>query len=307
MRSHSTILQVGFIAVLMLLVSPAAGVVAMPYLSLKGETVSILNAGPDPVDITGWTITDEGTTNTYTFPKVTLASWQLVTVHAGSGTNSATDLYWGLPLGHDPVLNDDGDTVTLWNTTGVRIADSNGFILGAPVFTPVTMSPLVTIPGYMPPVSPIPTPYITTPPTGVASYVPITPPYPTTIRTLPPALTTVPTTLPIPRPPLIAPLPTRTGILPAVALISPSDTSNTIIASGVKPLPGGKRYAIGSPGSFLGTRFGTGGSPSQPRTPRTITADGTVLKPGSVSFGITPPKGQFVRWYPAARWAEGIR
>ncbi len=300
-------LSVGFIAALAMLVSPAAGVVAMPHLSLPGETVSILNAGPDPVDITGWTITDEGTTNTYTFPKVTLASWQLVTVHVGSGTNSATDLYWDLPPGHDPVWNDDADTVTLWNTSGVRITDSKGFILGAPVFTPVTTLPLVTIPGYVPPVSPIPTPYITTPPTGVASYVPITPPYPTTIRTLPPGPTTVPTTLPIPQPPLIAPLPTRTGILPAVAPMSPSGTSNTIIAPGVKSLPGGKRYAIGNPGSFLGTRFGTGGLPSQPRAPRTITADGTVLKPGSVSFGITPPKGQFVRWYPAARWAAGIK
>jgi hypothetical protein len=308
-------LSVGFIAVLAMLVSPAAGVVAMPHLSLPGETVSILNAGPDPVDITGWTITDEGTTNTYTFPKVTLASWQLVTVHAGSGTNSATDLYWGLPPGHDPVWNDDGDTVTLWDTSGVRIADSKGFVLGAPVFTPVTTMPLVTmvrVPGY-PIVSPIPTPYITTAPAGSPPYGPYGPipsPYPTTIRTLAPGQTTVPTTLPtVPIPygqPLLA-LPTGTPrpvLLPA-APVSPIGTSSAL-APGVKPLPGGKRYAIGTPGAFLGSRFGSGNATAGPG-PRTVSAGGTVLKPGSISFGLAPPKGQFVRWYPAARWAAGSR
>jgi hypothetical protein len=31
-----------------------------------------------------------------------------------------------------------------------------------------------------------------------------------------------------------------------------------------------------------------------------------TLKPGSRAYGITPPAGRFIRWYPAARWAAGI-
>ncbi|HIH03387.1 MAG TPA: hypothetical protein HA263_05910 [Methanoregulaceae archaeon] len=76
----------------------------------------------------------------------------------------------------------------------------------------------------------------------------------------------------------------------------------------MKPLPGGKRYAIGNPGSLLGTRFGMGGSTTPTGTVRMVSTIGNDLKPGNVSFGITPPSsGSFVRWYPAARWAAGLR
>lgn len=313
MRSLSTILLIS-VALLLLVAAPAAGVVAIAYLGLPGEAVTILNAGPDPVDMTGWTLTDEGITNTYTFPSFTLASGKIVTVHAGHGTNSATDLYWSRGRDRAAVWNSDGDTVTLRDTTGTRIADSRGFVLGVPTLirTPVTTMPLVTmvtVPGY-PPVSPIPTPYITTPPTGVASYGPIVPPYPTTIRTLPPGPTTVPTTLPIPYQQPQWALPTGVPhpvLLPTVAPASPLGIPGPI-APGVKSLPGGRRYAIGNPGSLLGTRFGMGGSTTPTRTVRTVSTTGNDLKPGNVSFGITPPSsGSFVRWYPAARWAAGLK
>ena len=300
------------VALLLLAGAPAAGFVAMPYLGLPGETVGILNAGPDPVDLAGWTITDEGTSSTYTLPSFTLASWELLTVHAGPGTNSATDLYWGLPAGHDPVWNDDGDTVTLRDASGVRIADSTGFILGAPTFTPVTPLPLVTavlLPGHTPG-WPVPTPCITTPPAGApphGPHGPIVPPYPTTIRTLAPGQTTVPTTLPIPIQQPQWALPTgspRPLLLPTVAPASPIGISAPV-ALRTKSLPGGKRYAIGTPGAFLGGRFGPGNVTAGPGS-RTVSASGTVLKPGSLSFGIAPPEGRFVRWYPAARWRAGM-
>ncbi|MEN6341019.1 MAG: lamin tail domain-containing protein [Methanospirillum sp.] len=303
---------------LLLLAAPAAGLVGIAHISVPNEIVTIVNIGLDPVDMTGWTLTDERTTATYTFPGFTLGSGKYVAVRSGRGTNSATDLYWSGGPDH-AVTSSSDDVVTLRNATGTRIADSRGFVLGAPTPppTPVTTRPLVTmvtLPGYAPG-STLPTPYITTPPAGGAPYGPYGPiaPYPTTIRTLAPGQTTlpttVPTTLPIPRPPLIAPLPTGTPrplLLPLVAPVSPIGTSWTI-APGVKPTPGGKRYAIGKPGTFLAGRFGAGNVTAGPGS-QTVMVNGTVLRPGRISFGIAPPSsGSFIRWYPAARWAAGLR
>lgn len=69
----------------------------------------------------------------------------------------------------------------------------------------------------------------------------------------------------------------------------------------------GKRYAVGNPGSFLGTRAGSSIAPAGTGIRRVAATTGTVLKPGSRSYGIAPPGGSFVRWYPGARWAAGIR
>jgi hypothetical protein len=68
----------------------------------------------------------------------------------------------------------------------------------------------------------------------------------------------------------------------------------------------GKHYAIGDPGSFIGSTFGSGGTATgSERTGARVTTAAT-LKPGSRAYGITPPAGRFVRWYPAARWAAGL-
>ncbi len=81
-----------------------------------------------------------------------------------------------------------------------------------------------------------------------------------------------------------------------------------VIAPGVQPTFGvGKRYAIGNPGSFIGTRFGSGGTPADSGGPRAVTEPEATLKPGSRAYGITPPAGKFIRWYPAARWKAGIK
>ena len=70
----------------------------------------------------------------------------------------------------------------------------------------------------------------------------------------------------------------------------------------------GKRYAVGDPGSFLGTKYGGGTTTTVTKRTRTVTGSDAVLKPGSRAYGITPPaSGSFVRWYPAARWAAGIK
>jgi hypothetical protein len=80
-----------------------------------------------------------------------------------------------------------------------------------------------------------------------------------------------------------------------------------VIVPGAQPtFSPGKRYAIGNPGSYIGTRFSIGGT--QPGTgSRTVTTIEPTLKPGSRAYGLKPPAGRFIRWYPEARWKAGIK
>lgn len=87
-------------------------------LDLQDERVTVANADATAVNLTGWTIIDEGTRNTYTFPVFTLDPGVDVTVHSGVGNDTATDLYWGRSA---PVWNNDGDLATL--------ADANGTVV----------------------------------------------------------------------------------------------------------------------------------------------------------------------------------
>ena len=58
------------------------------------EWVELVNNGA-AVDLTGWTVHDEGPNYTYAFSGLTLAPGGAVKVHTGSGTDTSTDLYWG--------------------------------------------------------------------------------------------------------------------------------------------------------------------------------------------------------------------
>lgn len=97
--------------------APSSGVY-IADLDLQEEWVSVANADETAVNLTGWTIADEGTRNTYTFPLFTLNPGADVTVHSGAGNDTATDLYWGRS---SAVWNNDGDTATL--------ADANGTVV----------------------------------------------------------------------------------------------------------------------------------------------------------------------------------
>lgn len=89
--------------------APSSGIY-IADLDLQEEWVSVANADETAVNLTGWTIADEGTRNTYTFPLFTLNPGADVTVHSGAGNDTATDLYWGRG---SPVWNNDGDLATL--------------------------------------------------------------------------------------------------------------------------------------------------------------------------------------------------
>jgi competence protein ComEC len=83
--------------------------------NLNDEYVVFENTDDGPLDIGGWTVTDEAG-KTYTVPEgVTLESGVQVTLHTGSGEDTATDLYWGQG---SPVWNNGGDTVIVRNSDG---------------------------------------------------------------------------------------------------------------------------------------------------------------------------------------------
>ncbi|MFA7198905.1 MAG: lamin tail domain-containing protein [Methanoculleus sp.] len=92
-------------------------------LDLQEEWVTVANGDPAAANLTGWTITDEGARNTYTFPAFTLDSGADVTVHSGAGNDTVTDLYWGRS---SPVWNNDGDIATLADTNGAVVSTLEG-------------------------------------------------------------------------------------------------------------------------------------------------------------------------------------
>jgi competence protein ComEC len=86
--------------------------------NLNDEYIVFANAGDEPLDMSGWIVEDE-VGKTYTFPDgFTLEAGATVTLHTGSGTDTATDLYWGAD---SPVWNNGGDTVIVTNADGDRV------------------------------------------------------------------------------------------------------------------------------------------------------------------------------------------
>jgi hypothetical protein len=83
---------------------------------LADEAVLIVNGG-QAVRMEGWTLTD-AQDNAYSFPNLFLGTGGSVRVHTGDGSNSATDLYWGLDA---PVWGEPGDVATLRDESGLVI------------------------------------------------------------------------------------------------------------------------------------------------------------------------------------------
>ena len=88
--------------------------------NLGDEYVTFLNAGEDPLDLTGWTVSDEAG-HVYRFPDgFGLAPNATVTLYTGAGDDSADALYWGAT---DAVWNNAGDTVVVTNATGAVVIE----------------------------------------------------------------------------------------------------------------------------------------------------------------------------------------
>ncbi|ABY36158.1 MAG TPA: hypothetical protein DEF43_20020 [Chloroflexus aurantiacus] len=86
-----------------------------PGNDLEGEFVVITNASHETVDLTGWTLVDEGNKHTYTFPAFTLAGGAEVKLWTKSGTDDAANLYWGA---RRPIWNNTGDSAILRDANG---------------------------------------------------------------------------------------------------------------------------------------------------------------------------------------------
>ena len=87
--------------------------------NLNDEYVVLRNTGPEPLDVSGWTVADDGG-HTYTFSDGAVVDPDAeVTLRTGSGTDTATTYYWGES---GAVWNNGGDVVTVRNATGSTVA-----------------------------------------------------------------------------------------------------------------------------------------------------------------------------------------
>ncbi|GAA0629172.1 hypothetical protein GCM10009547_36000 [Sporichthya brevicatena] len=86
---------------------------------LNLEKVVIRNTGRKAVSLAGWTLRDTSRTHRFVFPKgFKLAAGATVTVHTGSGKNTAGHLYW---RSKDWIWNNDGDRAYLRNAKGTVV------------------------------------------------------------------------------------------------------------------------------------------------------------------------------------------
>ncbi|MEZ3118122.1 lamin tail domain-containing protein [Halobaculum sp. MBLA0147] len=83
--------------------------------NLNDEYVVFENTGDAELDLSGWTVADAAD-HVYTVPDgTTLAPGEELTLHTGSGTDTASDLYWGAD---SPIWNNAGDTVIVRTPDG---------------------------------------------------------------------------------------------------------------------------------------------------------------------------------------------
>jgi len=88
--------------------------------NLNNEYVVLANAGGKTLDLSGWTVEDEAGA-TYTFPDgFTLEPDASVTLHTGSGADTAEDLYWN---SGSPIWNNGGDTVIVRDEQGTIVIE----------------------------------------------------------------------------------------------------------------------------------------------------------------------------------------
>ena len=86
--------------------------------NLDDEYVTFRNAGDEPLDVSGWSVADEGG-HAYTFPEGAVVDpGAEVTLRTGSGTDTEATYYWEES---GAVWNNDGDTVIVRNATGSTV------------------------------------------------------------------------------------------------------------------------------------------------------------------------------------------
>lgn len=90
--------------------------------NLNDEYVVLENTGTETLDLSGWTVSDEAG-HTYTFPSdASLSTGATVTLHTGSGSDTASDRYWGAS---SAIWNNGGDTVSVTDDSGTLVASKS--------------------------------------------------------------------------------------------------------------------------------------------------------------------------------------
>ena len=87
--------------------------------NLCDEYIVIENREDAPLDLTGWTVSDEAN-HRYLFPNFTLKAEAAVTLRTCLGKNTESEVFWG---SRSPIWNNDGDTIFVRDTEG-RLAVS---------------------------------------------------------------------------------------------------------------------------------------------------------------------------------------
>jgi len=92
---------------------------------LNDEWIEIVNPAGEAVDLAGWSVADETTSNRFELPARSLAAGATLRIHTGSGADTATDVYLNQ---RDPVWSNSGETVLVADPAGVIAA--HGFLPG---------------------------------------------------------------------------------------------------------------------------------------------------------------------------------
>jgi len=98
--------------------------------SLNAEWVRIRNYTSSRRTLTGWTLRDAAS-HIFRFPAFSLAAGATVRVHTGSGSNTASNLYW---RSSRYIWNNTGDTAILSDASGHQLdkctykGTSQGFV-----------------------------------------------------------------------------------------------------------------------------------------------------------------------------------
>jgi len=86
--------------------------------NLDDEYIVLTNTGDGALDLGGYTVSDASGASFTVLPGVVLEAGDSITLHTGSGTNTARDLYWDAGR---PVWNNDGDTITVTAPNGTAV------------------------------------------------------------------------------------------------------------------------------------------------------------------------------------------
>lgn len=87
--------------------------------NLNGEYVVLANISEEPIDLHGWYVRDESTTNRHHFKNTMIEPGAFLVIRSGCGTNTTEEQFWCAEV---PVWNNRGDSAFLIDSDGLIAA-----------------------------------------------------------------------------------------------------------------------------------------------------------------------------------------